>query len=157
MRPLQDQDSSSFSARENEVKSNLIAVTEITRETKKVSQRKRCTRLQLGCEVRQCVVLRIDCSFLHKANTTHSLRQHALFSFLFFSFLFSPKRCLLPYVQATTNEPMMRQAISRWSGDALDDCCVVLCRLRTEDGRRRSAEEVARPLRYLARADESIR
>lgn len=35
MRPLQDQDSSSFSARENEVKSNLIAITEITRETNK--------------------------------------------------------------------------------------------------------------------------
>jgi hypothetical protein len=90
-----NQDSSSFSARENEVKSNLIAVTEITRETKKVSQRKRCTRLQLGCEVRQCVVLRIDCSFLHKANTTHSLRQHALFSF-FFSFFpqtLSPPLC----------------------------------------------------------------
>lgn len=34
MRPLQDQDSS-FSARENEVKPNLIAITEITRETNK--------------------------------------------------------------------------------------------------------------------------
>jgi hypothetical protein len=40
MRPLQDQDSSSFSARENEVKSNLIAITEITRETNKALKEK---------------------------------------------------------------------------------------------------------------------
>jgi hypothetical protein len=47
MRPLQDQDSSSFSVRKNEVKSNLIAITgDNSRETNKA--------LKKGNHVQDC-------------------------------------------------------------------------------------------------------
>ena len=71
MRPLQDQDSSSFSVRKNEVKSNLIAITgDNSRETNKALKEKEMI-VQDCSQAATCDDLRLLAS-----STTSKLNHH---------------------------------------------------------------------------------